>query len=137
MRRIVPLGDRVLVKRRKVGEKLGASKIIVAADVTKERSTDLADVVEVPELTEADRMLIENSEEIVKAQAVEARKGNSEALKSLLEFNIYLKIKSLRPGDFVFMSRYSGVDFHTNESPDMMTVINGQDIIGIIYEEDK
>ena len=137
MRKIVPLGDRILVKRRKVGEKLGVAGLIVAADVTKERTTDLADVVEVAELSNADEKLIENAEEIIDNLIIEAKKGNSEALKALIEFNIFLKVKSIKPGDFIFMSRYSGLDFHTTDSPEMMTVVNGNDIIGIVYEEGK
>ncbi len=62
MKKIVPYGNRLLVRRRRVGEKLGS--VIIAAQETAERPTDLADVVYVPNHTFADKELIELWERI-------------------------------------------------------------------------
>ena len=60
---VMPFGNRILVKRRKVGEKLG-SGLLVAAQETAERPTDVADVVYIPDHSFADRELIEKKREL-------------------------------------------------------------------------
>ena len=77
--KIIPFGNRILVKRRKIGEKVGS---IYLPDETKERNTDLADVVYVPDLTFADKHIIDNQEEIIKNITEEAKRGDPEALTS-------------------------------------------------------
>ncbi len=133
-KRIVPYGNRILCRRRPVGEKIGQG-ILVLTDEMKERPTDIADVVYVPEHSFADKELISNAESIIKSLAEKAKNGDSESLKGLLEFNFYLKIKSLQPGDVIFISKYVGTDFHTTEDSRMMTVVSTEDIMGVICNE--
>lgn len=130
--KLIPFGNKLLVKRRRVGDKLGSEGIIIAADETKERPTDLADVQYVPDNSFADQSLIENSEDIVKAITDKAKGGDSDALIALLRFNEYLKIKSIQPGDCVMISKYVGTDFHDNQGGGYMTLVNGEDIIGVV-----
>ena len=109
--KVIPLGNRILVKRRRVGNEIGKG-IIVAAQETAERPTDLADVVYIPEHTFADKSIIEKSEDIVKSLTDSATKGDYKALEALLSLNYFLKVKSLKPGDCVFISKYIGTDFN-------------------------
>lgn len=132
---IIPFGDRILIKRRVVGEKLGKEGIIYAADTTKETKTDIADVVYVPDHTFFDNELISKSGEIASALARKASEGDSNALKALLEFNIYLKIKSIKVGDAIMVGRYSGINFHDNKGSGDMTLVRGDDIIAVITEK--
>ena len=132
--KVIPFGDRILVKRRVVGEKLGAAGIIIASDHTKETETDLADIVYVPDLSFADRELIDNANAIVSSLTKKAAQGDSEALKALLEYNIFLKIKSLRVGDAVMIGRYVGTTFHDNAGSGNLTLVYGSDIIGRVVE---
>lgn len=132
-KKVIPYGNRLLVRRRKIGEKLGS--VIIASDETKERPTDLADVIYVPNHTFADKELIENAQAIITAFKDKAVKGDSEAFKSLMEFHAYLRIKALQPGKTVFLSKYVGTDFHDNENTqDTLTLVNAEDIIGVIEE---
>lgn len=131
--RVVPYGDRILVKRRRIGEKLGS--IIIAADETKERPTDLADVVYMPELTFVDKELVENAQAIVSSLTLKAKEGDHNAVKSLLLLNDYLKIKAIKVGDAVMISKYVGVDFHDNAGGGNLTLVNGSDIIGLVVNE--
>lgn len=133
MKKIIPLGERILVKRRKIGDKLGS--VIVAAEETADRPTDLADVVYIPEHSFADRELIENAEPIIQALTKEASDGDSDALEALLRYNQFLKIKSIRPGMQVMISKYVGTDFHSSESRENLTVVESADIIGIVRDE--
>ena len=43
--KIIPLGDRLLVKRRTIGAKIGKESLLFAAETTADRPTDLADVL--------------------------------------------------------------------------------------------
>ena len=133
-RHVLPFGDRILVRRRKIGEKLGTG-ILVAADETKERDTEIADVVFVPDHTYADKELIENAEGIAQALIDTAKKGDANALTSLLAYNQYLKIKTLQPGDVVMISKYVGTSFFTSDTADALTMLNSSDVIGVIVEE--
>lgn len=133
MSQIMPLGDRILVKRRKIGDKIGTAGLILAADETKERPTDLADVVHMPEHSFADKSLIENSEDIINALTLKAKDGESEALISLLRMNEFLKIKSIQKGQTVMISKYVGTDFHDNSGQDL-TLVNASDVIGVVHE---
>lgn len=131
---IIPLGDRIVVRRRKVGEKLGSSGLIVAAETTQEAKTDIADVVYVPEHSFADKKLIGAQEKIVGSQVASAMQGDAQALIALLQFNTFLKIKSIKPGDTIFMGKYSGIDIADN-SGEQVTIVRGDDIVGVVSDE--
>lgn len=133
MSKIIPLGDRILVKRRKIGDKIGDGTLH-AAEETSERLTDLADVTYIPEHSFADAALLENAEEIITAQTNKAKEGDSNALNALLQFNHFLKIKSIQPGDGVMISKYVGTDFLEKGSNQVLTLVKGEDIIGVISE---
>ena len=62
MKHIVPFGDRILVIRDKVGEKVAKDSLIELPDSVKERDTDLATVIDTPDNTFADNSLIEKAE---------------------------------------------------------------------------
>jgi len=133
MPKVIPFGDRMLVKRRKVGEKAGS---IFLPDEAKERPTDLADVIFIPEHSFADIKLIENSEQIIGSLVKKAANGNSDALVALLTFNSFLKIKSIKVGDAVMISKYVGTTFHETGSNEELTLVKGEDIIGLITKDE-
>jgi len=130
---IIPFGDRILVKRRTINEDRESS--IVLPDSVKDRETDLAEVMYIPEHSFCDKILLEKGEKIIEAQSVKAENGDSEALKALLLFNEYLKIKSVQPGDVVMISKYVGVTFHDNAGSGNLTLVQGSDIIGVVSDE--
>lgn len=134
MKKLIPFGNRFLVKRRPIGNKLG-SGLLIAADETKDRPTDIADVVYVPDHTFADKELLENAEEIVKTIGAKARTGDVEALKALIEFNHYVRVKSLRPGMTIMLGKYVGTDFMTSEDQRTLTICNSEDIVAIVSEQ--
>lgn len=138
MKHITPLGDRILVQRIKVkaltGDKIAGSDIIIAPSQTQESDTELAEVVYVPEHSFADKQLIERSEKIIEAQTNKAENGDPESLVALLQFNRYLKIKSIQPGDKVFISKYVGTTFRDTSHKGELTMVNGEDIVGIVSE---
>src|SRR3990167_7356990 len=120
MSRVIPFGDRILVRRKKIGEKAGS---IIMPDQVKERDTDLAEVIYVPELTFSDKEILNNAEQIVKALTEKAINGDDKALIALLRINEFVKIKSIKEGDGVLISRYVGVSFHeTGETEDLTLV---------------
>lgn len=135
-RNIVPFGDRILVRRRKIGGALGQAKIIIAADETSERPTDLADVVCVAEYSFADVELLGSAEEIVKSLTDKAKSGDSEALLALMKFREYLNIKAIKVGDAVFISKYVGTDFHDNAGSGNLTLLDGSDVIGLVVSNE-
>jgi co-chaperonin GroES (HSP10) len=135
--KIIPLGDRILVKRRTVGEKLGTSGLLVSADVTKDRPTDLADVVKIPDHSFGDEQLINNAAAIITSLTTKAFEGDAEALRALIDFNLFLKIKSIKPGDTVMISKYIGTDFNTQDSQELITLVRGDDIMCILKEDKK
>jgi len=134
MSKIIPFGDRILVKRRIVGDKLGKEGLIIAVETTAERQTDLADVIYVSDHSFCDKHLIDNSESIVASLTKEAKEGNAEALKAVINFNEYLKRKSVQPGDRVMISQYVGVTFHDNQGGGNLTLVSTSDIIGVVDE---
>ena len=131
---IIPFGDRILVRRRTINEDRDSS--IVLPDSVKERPTDLADVEYIPEHSFCDTELISQATAIIYAQTGKAKEGDSEALKALLLFNDYLKIKSVQVGDVVMISKYVGIDFHDNAVNGNMTLVQGSDIIGVVSDEE-
>lgn len=135
MPKIIPYGDRILVKKQKVGDKLGKEGIIVATESTSQADTDICEVLYVPEHSFADRALLINASKIIGKLGVRAAEGDSEALKALLEFNIYMKIKSVKVGDKVFISKYTGTNWYDNAGNEDMTIIRGEDIIGLVVND--
>ena len=129
MKKILPWGNRVLVRRRPIGDKLGKG-VIVAAETTAERPTDVADVVFVPNHTFIDKELLSNAEEIVSSVGEKARSGDADALNALLDFNHFFRAKQLKVGDVVFISKYVGTDFYTSEDTRPLTVVDVNDIMG-------
>ena len=133
MKKIIPLGDRLLVKRTKQEtDTFVKDGLIVKPDTIRDIPTDIAEVVEVPEHSFADKELIKNAESIVNSLVKEAQVGDSNALKGLLEFNYYLKIKSIGVGDKVFMTKYSGIDYFDEERQANHTIVRGEDIHGVV-----
>ena len=131
---IIPFGNRILVKRQKIGGKAGKENLIYLPDTTADRTTDIAEVIYVPEHSFADKAIIEKSESIILSLVEKAEKGDTEALASLLELNTFLKIKMIKPGDRVFIGTYSGINFHDNTSPDMQTIVREDEIIGLVEQ---
>ena len=101
-KRVVPYGDRILVRRRKTGDKVNN---IILPDAVADRPTDVADVVYVADHTFCDKALIEKSAEIIEGLSKKAMEGDSQAVISLLRLNDYLKIKSIQPGDVLLLLR--------------------------------
>ena len=132
MSQVIPFGDRILVRRKKVGDKVGKDSLIYAPDSLKERNTDIAVVAHIPDDTFADKAIIENSENIIKAMSEKAANGDSDALVTLLRLNEYLKLKSIQVGDVVMISKYVGTDFTSNDAKDEMTLVSASDVIGVI-----
>ena len=131
MPNIIPFGNRILVKRRKVGEKVGS---IVMPDIIKEHDTDLADVIFVPDLTFSDKHILDNAEKIVKGLTAKACEGDAEALKALLDVNDFVRLKSIKPNDVVMISRYVGTTFHEKGKSEDLTLVDCRDIIGLVAE---
>jgi len=137
--KIIPFKDSLLVKRRKVGTTLQNGKTkggLYLPDKVEGSFTDLADVVEVPDLTFSDQHILDNAEKIVESLTKKATEGDCEALKSLFEVNEFVKRKSIKVGDAIFLAKYSGVDFFETGSTDLKTVIRVEDIIGLIANEE-
>lgn len=136
MKKIIPFGDRILVKRQKIGDKIG-SGILHAADQTAERLTEIAQVVAVPDNTLCDKGLLENAESIIQSLENKIKSGDSEALLSLLRFNDYLRIKALRVGDKIFLGKYVGTDFNIGETGETLSIVGSDGIYGVIVETKK
>lgn len=132
MPNIIPFGDRVLVKRKVVGEKVG--KIFLPDSVSK-RATDLAVVVHIPENSSADTAILESAEEVVKALTEKAKSGDSEALITLLRLNEFCRWKSIQVGDEVFISQYVGTTFIEKGSTEELTIVKVDDIIGLVVKD--
>ena len=135
MKTIIPFGDRILVKRKVVGNKLGREGLIVASQETADTATDLAVVVHVPEHTFCDGYLIKNAEEIIERVGRKLKEGDSDALVALLKLNDFLKVKTIKVGDEVFISKYVGITFYDNKGGENLTIVHGEDIIGVVRNE--
>lgn len=133
---VIPFGNRLLVKRKRVGEKLGDGTLY-ASDETKDRPTDMATVTYVPDHSFADERLLENAEKIIEALTKKAIGGDSDSFESLLKFNHYLKLKSISVGDEVMLSKYVGTDFYTKESTEQLTLVDTEDLIGVIKHDNE
>ena len=130
MKSITPFGNRILVKRETAGEKLGS--VIIAPDSISSTKTELAIVKHVPDHTFIDKVLISESEAMVSGLSKSAKEGDAEAMISLLRFNDYLRIKSLKVGDRVMISKYVGITFNDNFNEGDLTLVDADDVIGIV-----
>ena len=133
--KVIPFGDRILVKRRKIGEKVKEDSMIVLPDAVKERNTDLADVMHVPDLTFADKYILDNAEPIIKAITQKAINGNEDALNALLKLNAFMKEKSVKEGDAIMVGKYVGTDFHTSDNEDL-TLVRASEVIGLVVQSE-
>ena len=130
---IIPFGDRILVKRSKVGSTVGKEDIILVSDTVASGLTDIAEVVYIPDHTFIDKELIKAAEDMVGALSLRVKKdGDSDAMMALLRFNDYCRIKSIKVGDKVMVSKHVGITFNDNMHEGELTVLNSQDVIGII-----
>ena len=132
---IIPFGDNILVKRKKIGEKVGA---IYLPQETKDRDTDLAIVVYIPDLTFTDKLIMEKANEIVQSVAKRAiETGDKDAIDSLMSFNDFIKRKSIKVGDEIFLNKYIGTDFYETETniKQDLTLVNVKDILGVVQKE--
>ncbi len=137
--KIIPFKDTLLCKRRKVSTTLKDGKTeggIILPEETQDRSTNLADVTEVAELTFADQQILDNAEKIVDGLTKKAAEGDSDALKSLYEINDFVKRKSIKVGDAIFLASYSGVDFYATGIKEQQTIIKLSDIIGLVVADE-
>ena len=134
MKKIIPFGNRVLVKRDKVGKNAGDTGIVLP-DQVADKETELAVVVCVPDHTFIDSILIKDSAEMVNSLSVRVKKdGDSQAMRSLIDFNDYLRIKSIQEGDKVMISKYVGITFNDNFNEGDLTLVDASDIIGTIKD---
>lgn len=130
-KKLIPFGDRILVKRKTVGEKVGS---IHLPENIQERATDLATVVFLPENSFADVAILNSAERVITALTRKAEEGDSDALIALLRLNEFCKLKSIQVGDTVLISKYVGTDFHETGQQEYSTLVNLQDIIGVVIE---
>lgn len=133
-RKLIPYGNRILVKRRKVEDR---SSHIILPDEVKNLPTDIADVVEVPQQSFVDKKLIANAETIINALDKKANEGDASALEALFKFNEYLRVMTIRPGDVLLMARYGGTDFHIQETNQTLCVTDANGIYALVKETGK
>ncbi len=139
MPKIIPFKDTLLVKRRKVSTTLQDGKTkggIILPETTQNLFTDLADVVEVPELTFSDQHILNNAEKIVESLTKKACDGDCDALKALFEVNEFVKRKSIKVGDAIFMSKYIGTDFNATGETETQTLVKVDDVIGLVIADE-
>ncbi len=130
-RKLIPYGNRILVKRRKVEDK---SSHIILPDEVKNLPTDIADVVAVPEQSFVDQKLIKNSASIIEALDKKANEGDASALEALFKFNEYLRVMTIKPGDVLLMARYGGTDFLIQETNQTLCVCDHNGIYARVVE---
>ena len=130
--RVIPFGDRIMVKRRKIGEKAGS---IILTEETSERPTDLADVLYVPDLTFSDQKILENAENIIEGLTKKSIEGDADAVVMLLKMNEFIKHKSIKAGDTVVISKYVGTDFFETGKTENLTLVRLDDLIGLVVSE--
>lgn len=133
-KKVIPFGTRILVKRRSVGKTLG-SGLLYAPDSTADTLTELAEVIALPELTLADKALLENAERIVDSLSKMASDGDAKSVDSLLEFNRYLQIKTLKVGDIIMVGRYNTIEFTVGETGESLSLTDPEGIRGLIVEK--
>lgn len=132
--KLIPFGDRILAKRRKVGEKIGN---LYTPDAVKDSNTDIADVVYVPDLTFGDKYILENAEKIIENLIQKACEGDSAALESARSINEFVRIKTLKAGDTIFINKYVGTDFMDNNLRQELSMVKADDIIGLVVKDEN
>lgn len=132
--KLIPFGDRILCKRRKVGEKIGN---LYLSENMADSNTDIADVVYVPDLTFGDKYILDNAEKIISSLIDKATKGDDHALIAAMKMNEFVRIKSLKEGDCIMLSRYVGVDFMDNSLKQEMTLCKSEDIIAVVVKDEE
>lgn len=130
-KKLVPYGTRLLVKRRKVEQ---TSSHIILPDQVANMPTDIADVIAVPDQSLCDKELLANSEQIIKGLSEKAKQGDASAVKALFEFNEYLRMITLKPGDVLMIGKYIGTDFLIQETNQYLTVMDGSGIYALVKE---
>lgn len=131
MNKLIPFGERILVKRKTIGGQVG--KIVLPEDVA-ERATDLAVVVYIPEASLADERVLDSASDIIEALVKKCSEGDSNALIALLRLGEFCKLRSIKVGDECMISKYVGVDFHEKGSNEQLTLVNMSDIIGLVVK---
>lgn len=130
-KKLIPYGTRLLVKRRKIEQ---TSSSIILPDAVANMPTDIADVVAVPDQSLCDKELLANSEQIIKGLSDKAKQGDAQAVKALFEFNEYLRLITLKPGDVLMIGKYIGTDFLIQETNQYLTVMDGSGIYCKVVE---
>lgn len=133
MKRIIPFGTRVIVKRKSIGKTLG-NGIIIATDETADSLTEVAEVVAIPELTLADKALLEASDRIITSLSSKAEEGDSAAVEALLKFKDYLQIKTIKVGDIIMVGRYATIQFTVGETGETLSITDPEGIRGLVVE---
>lgn len=136
MPKIIPFGERILCKRKKVGEKIGREGIIIAPNIVSERDTDIAQVLHIPDLSFADEQILTNAEKIIASLTEKAMNGDNEALESLFRLNDFIKKKSVKVGDEILISKYVGLTFSTSDSQEELSVVDLDHIIGLVVKDE-
>lgn len=135
MPKVIPFGDRILVKRRPIGEKVSKDSKIILPEETADRPTDLADVISVPDLTFGDNQILAKADDIIASLVKKASEGDDEALIASLRLNEFVKMKSIKPGDGVMIGKYVGTDFHETGEKENLTLVREGDIIGLVVDD--
>ena len=134
MKHVIPFGDRILV-RRKEHKEVKAESVIVLPDTVDSRDTDMAVVIYIPELSFIDKALFDNIDDIIEGQLKTAKEGNPNSLDAMTDLNLYLKLKSLKVGDEIFIGKYCGTTFEEIGNPGKhLTMLRINDIIGIVVD---
>ena len=131
--KIIPFGNRILCKRKTIGEKAGS---LYMPDDIKDRATDLAEVTYIPDLTFGDKAILDNAEQIISSVIEQAKSGNSYAVNTLLELNDFIKQKSIKVGDKVMLSKYVGTDFFETGGNEALTLVASADILGLVVDDE-
>ena len=133
-KKLVPFGERYLVRRKMLKDVKPNEGSIVLTQEIEERLTEMAEVRFVPMLTEAEKALIEAAPELIAKMTKFAKEGDSEAYKTLQNISHLLRLRTIRPGDMVMISKYVGIEYYEPSGGETLTVVNGEDIIGVVRD---
>lgn len=131
-RKLIPYGERILVKRRKVEDK---SAHIILPDEVKNLPTDIADVIAVPDRSFTDLAILQNADKIINALTEKAKQGDALAVDSLMKMNSFLRVMTIQPGDVLLMARYGGTDFLIQETNQTLCVTDANGIYARVVEK--
>jgi len=134
MKKVKPFGNFILVEKLKVGEKIGKENIIIATDVTQDTNTDIATIVDMPDHTFCDKLLIKQSAGMIDGLINSVKEGSGKAMESLIMFNAYLRHKSLLVGDKIYIRKYGGSVWGSG-SGDEQFLIDRDDVLGLVIDE--